>query len=413
MSAAQNTPAAQKQKVVLKAMLTDLGQIGKWDVLIGQALQQLKAKHPDMDIQVQYIEAPDSQTREHFLAAMKNQTPIDLVSVDQIWLGEFAQKGYLTDLTNRSISWGRIPDFYQNNIDGMTYNQKIYGIWAWTDIRGLWYWKDLLNNVGVTPNSLSTWDGYIAAAKKLDAALRPQGIEGVHLNGVDNSPDMWYPYLWELGGNIVTYKNGHPVPAFNSSAGVRALGFLKEQVDAGIKPQKTLFEHGFANRKFAVMLAGSWMPGQFPPMSAQAFKQKIGFLPMFPVPDASTQTSTTMGGWEVAIPTTSKHKDLSWELITTIMEPKNLAPWLEHYGYLPTQATIGQGRMLNNTESSFPYYNQMISMIPLGHSRPSIPQYPLLAQNVRQAIDNVYSGLMTPKQALDEAAANSSRVLGW
>jgi multiple sugar transport system substrate-binding protein len=412
MSAAQNTPVAQKQKVVLKAMLTDLGQIGKWDILIGQALQQLKAKHPDMDIQVQYIEAPDSQTREHFLAAMTNQTPIDLVSVDQIWLGEFAQKGYLTDLTNRSISWGRIPDFYQNNIDGMTYNQKIYGIWAWTDIRGLWYWKDLLNNVGVTPNSLSTWDGYIAAAKKLDAALRPQGIEGVHLNGVDNSPDMWYPYLWELGGNIVTYKNGHPVPAFNSSAGVRALGFLKEQVDAGIKPQKTLFEHGFANRKFAVMLAGSWMPGQFPPMSAQAFKQKIGFLPMFPVPDASTQTSTTMGGWEVAIPTTSKHKDLSWELITMIMEPKNIAPWLEHYGYLPTQATIGQGRMLNNTESSFPYYNQMISMIPLGHSRPSIPQYPLLAQNVRHAIDNVYSGLMTPKQALDEAAANSSKVLG-
>jgi multiple sugar transport system substrate-binding protein len=147
-------------------------------------------------------------------------------------------------------------------------------------------------------------------------------------------------------------------------------------------------------------------------MSAQAFKQKIGFLPMFPVPDASTQTSTTMGGWELAIPTTSKYKDLTWELITIILDPKNIAPWLERYGYLPTQATIGQGRMLNNTESSFPYYNQMISMIPLGHGRPSIPQYPLLAQHVRQAIDNVYSGLMTPKQALDEAAAKSAKVLG-
>lgn len=170
MSAAQNTPATQKEKVVLKAMLTDLGQIGKWDILIGEALQQLKAKHPDMDIQVQYIEAPDTQTREHFLGAMANQTPVDLVSVDQIWLGEFAQKGLLTDLTNRSISWGRIPDFYQHNIDGMTYNQKIYGIWAWTDIRGLWYWKDLLNKTGVAPNSLSTWDGYIASAKKLNAS---------------------------------------------------------------------------------------------------------------------------------------------------------------------------------------------------------------------------------------------------
>jgi multiple sugar transport system substrate-binding protein len=96
-----------------------------------------------------------------------------------------------------------------------------------------------------------------------------------------------------------------------------------------------------------------------------------------------------------------------------ILEPKLLAPWLEQYGYLPTQTTIGQGQALNKTESSFPYYDQMISMIPLGNGRPSIPQYPLIAQHVKQAIDNVYAGVMTPKQALDEAAAKSAKVLGW
>jgi hypothetical protein len=29
------------------------------------------------------------------LAALTDQTPIDLISVDQIWLGEFAEKGPL------------------------------------------------------------------------------------------------------------------------------------------------------------------------------------------------------------------------------------------------------------------------------------------------------------------------------
>jgi multiple sugar transport system substrate-binding protein len=77
-----------------------------------------------------------------------------------------------------------------------------------------------LNKTGVNPDSLRTWDGYIASAKKLNAALEPQGLEGVHLNGVDKSPDMWYPYLWMLGGDILTTKNGHLFLIYNSSAGV-------------------------------------------------------------------------------------------------------------------------------------------------------------------------------------------------
>ena len=65
--------------------------------------------------------------------------------LDQIWLGEFAQKHLLTDLTNYTEKWGRASDWYESNRDGMTYNGSIYGIWAWTDVRGMWYWKDLLN----------------------------------------------------------------------------------------------------------------------------------------------------------------------------------------------------------------------------------------------------------------------------
>jgi multiple sugar transport system substrate-binding protein len=55
----------------------------------------------------------------------------------------------------------------------------------------------------------------------------------------------------------------------------------------------------------------------------------------------------------------------------------------------------------------------MISMIGIGHSRPSIPEYPQIADNIRQAIDEVYLGIKEPKQALDDAAKKSAQVLGW
>ena len=144
-------------------------------------MQELRARHPAMDIQLNYTTYPYNQARTHMLTALTNQTPIDLISVDQIWLGEFAQKGLLTDLTDHAKSWGREKDWYRANWDGGVYNGKVYGIWAWTDVRGMWYWKDLLNKAGVDPNSLKTWDGYIASAKKLNAVLSPQGIEGVIL----------------------------------------------------------------------------------------------------------------------------------------------------------------------------------------------------------------------------------------
>jgi multiple sugar transport system substrate-binding protein len=92
---------------------------------------------------------------------------------------------------------------------------------------------------------LKTWDGYISSAKELNNVLKPKGIEGIHLIAAGHSPDMsFYPYLWMIGGVIVEWKSGHPTkssywfPAYNGTEGVRALEFIKEQVNAGIIPQK-------------------------------------------------------------------------------------------------------------------------------------------------------------------------------
>ena len=109
---------AQKEQVTLRALLDNLAHPGRWDTLIQPALQQLRERHPDIDIQIAFQESPYNQTRDKILAALTNQTPVDIVSVDQIWLGEFAEKGLLTDLTNRTEKWGRSSDWYQANWDG-------------------------------------------------------------------------------------------------------------------------------------------------------------------------------------------------------------------------------------------------------------------------------------------------------
>jgi multiple sugar transport system substrate-binding protein len=409
----------QKENVTLTLLLSD-GE--RWDPLLEGAKEELQKRHPDKVIELQNKTLPYEEMRPQLLEALTNGTSIDLISIDQIWLGEFVENGLITDLTD-SINKGMISPagFYQANWDGGVSENRVYAIWIWTDVRGIWYWKDLLNKSGVNPNSLKTWDEYVASAKKLNEILRPEGIEGVHLVGAEHSPDMWYPYLWMLGGDILNLKPGHPskgaywFPAFNSTEGVKALNFIKNQTEiADVLPQKNhTWGAEFVDRKFAVMIEGSWIPGEFDVKGLRLPEQEVGFIPMFPVPNQTTQTTTMMGGWELAIPQTSKNKDLAWEFLALMTEPKILAPMLEENGYLPTQLAIGEEPYLSDLDETIPYYKEMVSMVQFGRQRPSVAEYPQVTENIRQAIEDVYYGLKDPKQALDEAAAKSARVLGW
>ena len=410
--------AQQPNQVTITAIVAEPKE--RWDALFADALAKLREKHPDMTINIDYSVLPYADTRKQILTAMAGRTPIDLISVDQIWLGEFAEGGFLSDLTELTNSWNRSSEWYKTNWDGGIYNGKVYGIWAWTDVRTMWYWKDLLNQSSVNPESLKTWAGYLEAAKKIENLTKGKGIEAMHLVGASHSPDMWYPYLWMQGGEIVKQKSGHPekgtywFPSYNSTEGVKALEFLRDQVNAGIKPQINHFwGQEFADKKFAVMLEGSWLLGHFNSTEWDTLDKNVGMIPMFPVPKAGDTSATMMGGWMLGIPSTSSNKALSWELLTIMVQPDVLAPMLEKYAYLPTQKPIAEGQYSGQLANTIPYYKELISMLSLGHSRPSIAEYPQIADNIRQAIDEVYLGAKEPKQALDDAAKKSAEVLGW
>jgi multiple sugar transport system substrate-binding protein len=404
---------AEAEDIVLKATLA--APKDRWDLLIPAALEELKSRHPDQKIDIEYEVLPYDKTREKLLAMMAAGTENDLISVDCIWLGEFAEGGFLEDITDHVNSWGRMNEWFEENRKGGLYKDRYYGIWSWTDVRVLWYWKDLLAEAGVNPEDLHTWDGYIASAKKLNETLRPKGIEGVQLVGAGHSPDMWFPYLWMFGGEILTTKDGKLYPAYDSEEGIKALEFLKAQVDAGIKPQTDHFwGQEFADKKFAVMLEGSWLLGKFPKEEWPTLKEKIGMLPIFPVPEKGVETSTMMGGWMLALPSTSTHKDLAWEFLTILEDPAVLTDMLAQFAYLPTQKTITEQEPYATTmREAIPFFDELAEVLPQGRNRPNIAEYPELAEHIRVAIEEVYYGKKSPDQALADAVAKSAKVLGW
>ena len=273
-------PVIAQEEITLTAIFAEPKE--RWDMLLENATKILNERHPDKTIKIDYRVLPYSDTRTQILTAMAGKTPIDLISLDQIWLGEFAEGGFLSDLTANTQKWNKSSDWYLQNWEGGLYNDQVKGIWAWTDVRALWYWKDLLGKAEINPDELENWNGYLSASKKLHQVLQKDGTQGMHLVGAAHSPDMWYPYLWMLGGEILEKREGHPTkqnywyPTYNSELGVKALQFLKDQVNAGIKPQMNHYwGQEFADKKFAVMLEGSWLLGQFDKNEWNTLKEKI------------------------------------------------------------------------------------------------------------------------------------------
>ena len=287
----QSSSTLEKTNVTLRGLFTDLANPGRWNQLLQPALDELNRRHPDMNIQIEYQDFPYNVTRIELMNRLSNSAnnnnSVDIVSVDQIWLGEFAELGLLRNLTDEFEKWGRMSDLYEANLDGCVYNNSIYGLWLWTDVRGMWYWKDMLQEAGVDPESLKTWDGYVSAAVQLDESFGDRITEGVHLRNAPHEPDMWYPYLWMLGGDILELREGHPTkgiywfPSYNSSEGIRALDFLKRQVDAGVEPQSRQLEKAFVNRNFSVMLADSAMPGEFQRNLGPHWNRNLGLFLCF------------------------------------------------------------------------------------------------------------------------------------
>src|SRR6476469_6119652 len=89
--------AQQAKQVTLTAIVAEPKD--RWDTLFATALAKLREKHPDMTINIDYRVLPYDDTKKQILTAMAGKTPIDLISVDQIWLGSFAEGGFLSDLT--------------------------------------------------------------------------------------------------------------------------------------------------------------------------------------------------------------------------------------------------------------------------------------------------------------------------
>jgi multiple sugar transport system substrate-binding protein len=292
-----------------------------------------------------------------------NDRTVDIIAMDVIWTAEFAEAGWVLPLSDdpaRRAEADAITDTLRGPLSTATWKHRLFAAPVTTNTQLLWYRPDLMD---APP---STWDGMIDEATRLHAAGKPSWI-GVQANQ-NEAVMVWFNTLLESAGGQVLSDDGRTVTLTDTSehraATVRALQILKSVATApGADPSVTRSDAGTARLAFeqgkaalevnwpyalASMLENAvkggvpFLPlnrrpdlagsinevGSFTPTEQQfreaydASRRVFGFAP-YPRVQPGQPAKVTIGGLNLAVAATSRHRAEAFEAIRCLRSPVN------------------------------------------------------------------------------------------
>jgi multiple sugar transport system substrate-binding protein len=405
---------AQKKAVTLKVLARDytLRLDSPWRT----AGAELKRRHPELDITLELEGSPYNDQRRKALISTQAGQGADVIQMDNIWLGEFAEGGIVQDVTARFSAWpdkGDVPPVFLRTA---SWKDRVYGLWLNADVRLLHWNKKLFRKAGLDPaRPPQTWDELAAMAGKCTAPPTQWGY--VFPGGqAEETVDRWLAFLFQLGGSVLTPDNTRA--AFNSDAGVRSLQFLADLVNKHkVTPREILGSNQdeltnvlVTSDRFAmgIVVGTGFRPGGTGDYKTpEEFAQVRGaaVLPVAP----GGRRATVMGGWILTIGRGSANADLAWEYMTIVTgEPAARDFWQKQQRVPTRKAAFENVRAYSQV---MPYFDQIAESVPFAHLAPQVPQYPSFLPFMITAVQRTLSGETAPKAALDEAATQTNAIL--
>jgi ABC-type glycerol-3-phosphate transport system substrate-binding protein len=271
------------------------------------AVDRFMEENPDIRVEVTTIPYPEYQQR--LLTAVQGGNAPDVATLDQIWVGSFAGGGAVADLTDLAAEAGITRDqFFGGAWDSAVLDDRLFGIPFNVDVWQFSFYNNaLLQDAGVDPASLATWEGLRSAAE----ALTGEGRYGVGLFGHrgEDTVAVVNSFIFSNGGEVLDEEGAC---ALDQGPAVEAMTYLQDL--AQFAPEGILNASSGSMRE--LFLNGSlavefWPALEQPTLQATELDWKFvnGTAPegMTPV--------GTFGGWNLAIFADSENQEAAWKFI--------------------------------------------------------------------------------------------------
>ena len=396
-------PALTQQPVVLN-MLMIASEAQTWKQSL---VKDFEAKNPGIRINV--IEGPNATNLLEDLytsAFILGDSPYDLINMDVIWTPKFAAAGWLRDLSNR-MTKDELAVFSPKDIDGGTYEGKLYRIPMRSDAGMLYYRKDLLQSAGFNPPET------FADLVKISKALKEKGKvnwgyvwQGRQYEGL---AAMFVEVLQGFGGYWVNPDNLEV--GLDKPESLKAIAFLKETVKDGITPEgvttyqeeetRRIFQNGEAaflrNWPYVWALANA---------DDSPIKGKLAIKPM--VGTAGKSGGACLGGWGLGIAKSSKHPEAAWKAIQYFTSEAAQRKFILQTGFVPSRQSLFTDPQI---VAKYPHYPELLQVVNKAVLRPPIAQYAQASDILQRYLSSALTNGMTPEKAMKAAASETRRLL--
>ena len=361
-------------------------------VVFQTLVDRFNREHQDIAVEALYVGQPDAQLPKILAATVSGQPPDLLWFVPQI-AGKLDRLGALLplqDWLDRSPLKAEIdPGVY----DSMKLGDRILSVPFATNNAAVFYRPSLFQEAGI--NIPHTWEELAQVAQQ----LTKQQDDGVERHGIFLSLGKgewtvftWLPFIYSAGGDLLT--NGRP-DLVNPGA-IAALQFGADLVKAGVAvlspPERGYEIDDLIAGKAAMQITGPWT-------LAQLKAAQIDY-DVFPIPQ-QRQPGAVIGGENLFVfKTNTAREQASLKFLEYVLSEEFQTTWAIETGYLPVNLKSQQSAAYRNFIAANPVMQVFLDQMQYAKSRPIIPQYNRLSENLGRAIEASLLGKQAPAEAL-------------
>jgi len=380
------------------------------------------------------LESLDNQTLQSRLATafVTKKSDLDVVTVDNIWIGQYYDNGWIDSLNDRikadkSID---IKDMVPSVLYSISeWRGQFVGLPIAPYAQGVMYRTDVYKSLGIpTPKAGWTWDEYLANAKKINGkTVNGKKMYGTVIVGKQPVPIV-HMYTQLMAGMGARWFKQFPeapwdfTPTVDSAANVKAATFYRDLYKLSPKEAIT-FDWFAAGMRFADGDIGQmyWWTPYFYLVNNKGYmsgkpspivgKFAIADLPSMKGKNANIST----GGWQLSIPSTAECKDQSWALVKWVNSAKaqKLMGQVKKYGAQFSDFSRYSNLRDPDLIKLYPYLPKLEKMLEQGNgkvSRPGMQIYPALEGVYGLQLNKILLGA-DPKKTLKETKSLFENLL--
>jgi multiple sugar transport system substrate-binding protein len=394
------------------------------DWVIPKFIEAQKAKGVTAKVTFVPSGVDDEQYKTKLALDLRSKAGPDVMAIDGIWVGEFAQAGYIKPLADVGGSavdswegWGQIP----KSVQGLgIFDNKKYGVPQGTDGRVLYYNKKLFAQAGLPADwQPKSWQDIIDAGTKLKTlpGVTPIQINAGTAMGEATTMQGALPLLVGAGGEI--WSNGKWAGATQPMKDM--LGFYSQVYSTGLGDPKLQQEAKGRDKSFEMFAAGKigilgegdyfWRSVIEPTQGIAKMAdrdQTVGYA-MIPAkqPGAGIRgqdfVSMSGGGTYVLNPN-SKYPSQAWELLAFMSSAEATKSNLAGQARITARDDVNKDVLSSDPMLSFVAQK----VLPVTDYRPPLAVYPQVSVALQEATAAVVAG----KSPADAAAEYQKKVEG-